>query len=175
MVTAYLGLGANLGDRKQNLTKALQLLSQKVSIYQLSSIYETDPVGYKKQPLFLNAVCHISTVLSPDQLLNLAKEIEAKMGRTPSFLNAPRPIDIDILFYNNKVINSPKLTIPHPRLTERAFVLIPLVEIAPELTHPVNGKTVKELLDNLGTSAGVQKWDKAEEVMNRRQNVSGIR
>jgi len=174
MVTAYLGLGSNLGDRKQNLARALELLSQHLKIEQTSSIYETEPVGYEQQPLFLNAVCRISTKLNPERILRLAKKIEAELGRTPSFPNAPRPIDIDILIYGDAVFSDKELTIPHPRLAERAFVLVPLAEIAPALVHPENGKTIKELLGNLGNATGVRKWAEAGETMTRRQDVSSI-
>jgi len=174
VATVYLGLGSNLGDRKHNLAQALELLSKHVVIELISSVYETEPAGYREQPLFLNAVCRISTGLNPEKLLRLAKKIEAKLGRTPGFPNAPRPIDIDILFYDNQVLNDKELTIPHPRLAERAFVLVPMAEIAPDLVHPGNKKTVKELLDDLGAVTGVRKWSEAEELMNRRQDVSSI-
>jgi len=174
MATAYLGLGSNLGDRKQNLVRALELLSEHVVVEQVSSVYKTEPVGYQKQPLFLNAVCRISTELKPGQLLRLAKKIEAKLGRTPSFSNAPRTIDIDILFYGEEVLSSKELTVPHPRLVERAFVLVPLAEIAPDLVHPGNGKAIKQLFVDLGHVAGVRQWAEAEEIM-RRQDVSSIR
>jgi GTP cyclohydrolase-4 len=174
MVTAYLGLGSNLGDRKQNLARALKLLSQHLKIEQVSSIYETEPVGYEQQPLFLNVVCRISTGLNPEKLLQLAKEIETELGRTPSFPNAPRPIDIDILLYGDEVFSNKELTIPHPRLAERAFVLVPLAEIAPDVVHPENGKTIKDLLDDLGNASGVRKWAKAGEITTRRQDVSSI-
>ncbi len=174
MATAYLSLGSNLGDRKQNLARALDLISVQAVVEKLSSIYETEPVGYKDQPLFLNAVCRISTELSPEKLLRLAKKIEAELGRVPSFLNAPRTIDIDVLFCGDKVFSNRELTIPHPSLAERAFVLVPLAEIAPDLVHPVNGRKVKELLDDLGEASGVRKWAEAGEIMNRRQDVSSI-
>ncbi len=176
MVTAYLGLGSNLGDRKQNLSKALELLSRQVAIDQLSSLYETEPVGFKDQPLFLNAVCRITTTLNPEKLLGCVKGIETAIGRTPSFPNAPRPIDIDILFYGERTARSEALTIPHPRLTQRAFVLIPLAEIAPDLVHPGKGKTIRELLNNLENTEGVRKWADSEANMKnkRRRHVSGI-
>jgi GTP cyclohydrolase IV len=174
MATAYLGLGSNLGDRKQNLARALELLSKHMVVEQVSSIYETEPVGYQKQPLFLNAVCRISTELKPRQLLRLAKKIEAKLGRMPSFPNAPRTIDIDILFYGDEVFSSKELIIPHPRLAERAFMLVPLAEIVPDLVHPGSGKTIKQLLADLGHVTGVRQWADAEEIF-RRQDVSSIR
>jgi GTP cyclohydrolase IV len=156
--TVYLGLGANLGDRIGNIRKALALLSEKVSVEKLSSVYETEPVGYSDQPIFLNAVCRAVTQLKPDELLSLAKATERSMGRTPSFPNAPRPVDIDILLYGDLIVESPGLVIPHPRLQERAFVLIPLAEIAPDLVHPLNGRTVREMLMGLSAAEGVTVW-----------------
>ncbi|MBN2187097.1 MAG: 2-amino-4-hydroxy-6-hydroxymethyldihydropteridine diphosphokinase [Dehalococcoidia bacterium] len=158
MAIAYLCLGSNLGEREKNLTQALTSLSQKVNLEKVSSIYETEPVGYKEQPFFLNMVCQITTDLSPWELLRLAKNIESKMGRTFSFTNAPRPIDIDILFYDDQSIQTQNLTVPHPRLADRAFVLIPLAEIAPELTHPGLNKSVAELASSVRGHNGVRKW-----------------
>jgi GTP cyclohydrolase-4 len=172
---AYLGLGSNLGNRRRNLAQALELMSKNVEVQRISSIYETEPVGYEQQPLFLNLVCRVSTMLLPEELLGFLKEIENSLDRKPSFRNAPRPIDIDILFYDDVVLASQELTIPHPRLTERAFVLVPLAEIAPGLVHPVKRKTVGQLLQDTGEVSGVRKWGQGEELLNRRRNVSGIR
>ncbi len=176
MVTVYLGLGSNLGNRKQKLAQALEMLSQQAEIEQVSSVYETEPVGFIEQPLFLNAVCRISTSLSPTKLLAFAKKIESTLGRVPSFANAPRPIDIDILFYGNRTIRSNALAVPHPRLIQRAFVLVPLAEIAPDLIHPESKKTIKELLDSLGNDEGVRRWSEASAIIGkrRRRHVSGI-
>lgn len=157
-VTAYLGLGSNLGERWGNLERALNFLSQRLRLEKLSSIYDSEPVGNAQQPRFLNMACQASTTLSPAALLALSKGIEAKMGRTGGS-GAPRLIDIDILFYGDQVIKTPELVVPHPRLTERAFVLVPLVEIAPELVHPVEGKTARELLAALKEVQGVFKWE----------------
>jgi len=171
MATVYLGLGSNLGDRKQNLSRALELMSQKLDIEKLSSIYETEPEGFTQQPLFLNAVCRISTEMDPEELLEFIKDIEYQLGRRPSFPNAPRPVDIDILFYDDRIVNSQALIIPHPRLAQRAFVLVPLAEIGPEAVNPANGVPVSQLVKNLSSVDGVNKWADAKEFNFRRYDV----
>ncbi|MDO8567925.1 MAG: 2-amino-4-hydroxy-6-hydroxymethyldihydropteridine diphosphokinase [Dehalococcoidales bacterium] len=154
----YLGLGSNIEDRKRNLEIAVGLLKERFRIGGVSSVYETDPVGDVNQPKFLNMACQVFTTLPPDVLLALVKGIEFKLGR-PVGIGGPRPIDIDILLYGNMVLDTPNLVIPHPRMAERAFVLVPLVEIAPNAVHPVKQKTVKELLDGLKEKQGVVKWE----------------
>ena len=157
-VIAYLSLGSNMGNRQDNLDKALDILSQRLRMGQVSSIYDTEPVGNTNQPRFLNLVCQVYTTLPPAALLALTKGIELKLGRAPGTSNKPRPIDIDILFYGNQIVETPELIIPHPRLSERAFVLIPLAEIAPDLVHPVSGRTVRELLQGITGTQSVLRW-----------------
>ena len=157
-VSVYLGLGSNMGNRQGNLERALDLLSQRLKVASVSSIYDTKPMGNVNQPRFLNLVCQVYTRLVPKALLTLVKGIESKLGRTGKS-GFPRPIDIDILFYNDQVVETPELTIPHPRLARRAFVLVPLAEIAPGFSHPVSGKTMSELLSGVTKTQGVLKWE----------------
>ena len=151
--TIYLGLGSNMGDRRYNLESALGALAREISIKVVSSIYDTKPVGNTLQPRFLNLVCAAATSLMPPDLLSFVKQIEKNMGREPGPVNSPRPIDIDILFYGNQVIEMPGLIIPHPRLAERAFVLLPMAEIVPDFVHPVIGKTIRQILLELKVNA----------------------
>jgi len=165
--TVYLGLGANLGDRLANLRLALQRLQTLARLEEVSSLYETQPQGVSAQPLFLNGVCRVTTGLEPKALLRFLKNVERETGRQPGGERwGPRPIDLDILLYDDSVLDAPELTVPHPRLAERSFVLVPLCELAPELRHPLLGKTMKELLASVGKK-GVRKiapraWEKGE-------------
>jgi dihydropteroate synthase/2-amino-4-hydroxy-6-hydroxymethyldihydropteridine diphosphokinase len=152
----FLGLGANLGDRARNLAQAIQRLEKHAKVINTSSIYETDPWGFEHQPKFLNQVVEIRTDLSPVELLAFLKEIEADMGREKTFRLGPRNIDLDILFYDDLSMTSDSLTIPHPALAQRAFVLIPLIEIAPGLRYPELNKTIKELASDADTQ-GIRK------------------
>lgn len=154
MVTAYFSLGSNLGDCAQNLAEALHCLRQQVQGMRVSSLYETAPVGYANQPAFLNLACEGLTALPPDALLRFVKQIEQQLGRQATFRYGPRLIDVDIVLYGGWVVSTPTLSIPHPRLAERAFVLAPLAEIAPHARHSLLNVDVAELLARVD-AAGV--------------------
>jgi 2-amino-4-hydroxy-6-hydroxymethyldihydropteridine diphosphokinase len=164
MPIVYLALGTNLGDRPANLRAAINALREAppkgapaVTVLAESPIYETPPWGVADQPFFLNMALKGETHLTPLALLAHLKHLETKLGRVPSIRYGPRLIDMDILFYDDLILNTPGLAIPHPRLQERAFVLIPLAEIAPDLRHPVLGKTVAEMLAECDTS-GIKQY-----------------
>lgn len=146
MSIVYLALGTNLGDRLANLRAAVDALAPHVNVLAESRIYETPPWGYADQPAFLNMAVKAETSLGPESLLKRLKQLEVRLGREASFRYGPRRIDLDILFYDDLVLESETLTIPHPRLHERAFVLVPLMDLAPNLIHPVLKKSVAELL-----------------------------
>lgn len=155
----YLALGANLGDREATLRAARLALPPPVAVRAASPIYKTPPWGFTEQPEFLNQVLETTTELSPAGLLAHLKSIERTLGRAETFRYGPRLIDLDILFYNDLVTEEPGLTIPHPRLHERAFVLVPLADLAPNLRHPALGLTVAEMLARVDAAGVVPQED----------------
>ena len=146
MSLVYIALGSNLGDRAANLAKAREMLGNDIRVLKCSSVYQTAPWGYSEQDDFYNQVLECETELSPMRLLRRLKGVERGMGRKKTFRNGPRVIDLDILFYDNLILETMRLVIPHPRMHERAFVLVPMVELNPELIHPKLGKNMAELL-----------------------------
>lgn len=153
----FLSLGSNLGDREGNLRAALRLLEkQGVHVVRRSSWYETDPVGYTDQPSFLNVVVEVRTSLDPHELLRCAQRVEAALGRVRTVRWGPRTVDVDVLLYGGRVVNTPDLVLPHPRMRERAFVLVPLFEVAPELVLP-DGTPVAALLPSVADQRVVRR------------------
>lgn len=148
----YLGLGSNLGNRAAALEAALAALAPQVRTLRRSPIYETEPWGLADQPVFLNQVVEAETELEPAELLKLLKATEKELGRQPRTRNGPREIDIDILLYDDLTLEAPGLRVPHPNLQQRAFVLVPLADLAPDLVIPGGEKSVKEMLSTLDTS-----------------------
>ena len=144
--TVYIALGSNLGNRLANFKNAISNFTPQLEVKKKSLVYETPPWGYADQPAFLNQVVMAETYLEPEDLLDHLKRLEVVLGREPTFPNGPRLIDLDILFYDDVTIDSPPLVIPHPRLHQRGFVLVPLNDIAPDLIHPVIDKSVSEML-----------------------------
>jgi len=159
MATVYLALGSNVGDREENLRKAIRRLGTSgVHVTKMSSVYETEPVDYLEQPWFLNGVLEAQTKLPARELLAALREIESQMGSKKPFAKGPRLIDLDILLYDNASIHTPELEVPHPRMLLRNFVLVPLAEIAPNLRHPSWPATVAELLANSHDASQVRKY-----------------
>ncbi len=153
MHTAYIGIGSNLGYREDNCERAIKLLiANGILVTKRSSMAETEPWGVKEQPDFINMAVEIKTGLTPEELLRLLKNIEIDVGRLPSSHWGPRIIDLDILLYDDVIMETPELQIPHPGISEREFVLKPLAEIAPDKMHPVLKKSVKKLLEEVDSS-----------------------
>jgi 2-amino-4-hydroxy-6-hydroxymethyldihydropteridine diphosphokinase len=161
MPSIYLSLGTNLGDRLANLQAALAALPPAVNVLHRSDIYETEPWGVTDQPAFLNMVIQGETHLSPTELLFYLKRLEKELGRLPSVRYGPRLIDLDILFYDDLVLHTPELIIPHLHLQERAFVLVPLADIASDLIHPVLQEPIHDLLTKVETK-GVKRYGKTD-------------
>lgn len=157
---AYIAIGSNLGDRVDNVKKAVLRAADEVNatLVFMSSFYETEPWGIKEQPAFVNAVMGVETVLSPSKLLAHLKSVETGMGREKAERWGPRIIDLDIIFYGGLVMDEGGLTIPHPAAHERAFVMVPLAEIAPEFVHPVIGKSAADIAKSLDSS-GIRKME----------------
>ena len=154
----YLALGTNLGDRFANLQAAIAALPPAIHVLDRSPVYETPPWGLTSQPAFLNMVLKGGTHLAPLALLAHLKHLETELGRLPAVRWGPRLIDMDILFYDGLSLATPELVIPHPRLHERAFILVPLADLAPEFVHPVLGKPVRQMLAGVDTT-GVKLYE----------------
>jgi 2-amino-4-hydroxy-6-hydroxymethyldihydropteridine diphosphokinase len=159
MNTVYLSLGSNVGDREANLVRAIEEFARRgARIIRQSAFYETEPLEIRDQAWFLNCAVEVETTLTPQQMLTVLLEIESEMGRQRAVKYGPRNIDIDILLFGASVVDTPDLVIPHPRMAERRFVLVPLNEIAPNARHPVLDKTFRELLNSTPDKSVVRLW-----------------
>ena len=167
MTSVYLGLGSNLGHRRRNIERAIAAFKPGVLVDAVSDLYETAPMYIAEQPPFLNAVARGQTALEPLDLLHFVKEIEREMGRVPTTRFGPRLIDIDILLYGDRIVDTPYLTIPHPRMAEREFVLRPLADIAPGLGHPALKKTMAGLLAALKPDPNMKRLEQGRETEGR--------
>jgi len=159
MTNVYLSLGSNIGNRAQNIARGIAALGKRgVRVTQESSLYETEPLEIKEQPWFLNSAIEVETELSSVRLMEVLLEIEREMGRERRVPKGPRLIDMDILLYGADIVREPRLEIPHPRMAERKFVLVPLAEIAAEVSHPVSMMTIAEMLEATPDQSEVRKW-----------------
>lgn len=155
----YLGLGSNVGDREAHFRAALKALADgDITVWQCASLYSTEPRDFEEQPWFLNTVIEVRTLLEPEQLLRQCLRIEAASGRVRTTPKGPRPLDIDILLYKERILSIPGLKVPHPRFRDRRFVLVPLAELAPDLADPVSGLTTRQLLDLCPDTGTVQRY-----------------
>jgi 2-amino-4-hydroxy-6-hydroxymethyldihydropteridine diphosphokinase len=159
MAKVYLSLGSNLGDRAQNIARSIEALAARgIRLMKQSSLYETEPVELRAQEWFLNSVIEVETNKTPQELMQQVLEIERGMGRIRTAPKGPRIIDMDILLYGSKTVREPNLVIPHPRMADRRFVLVPFAEIAPDAVHPTYKKTIAELLAETPDSSEVRTW-----------------
>jgi len=170
-ITCYLGLGANKGDRAENIRNALDIISQRdgITLLKYSSVYETEPIGVSNQPYYYNCVAEIRTGLEPHQLLKTLKSVEYELGREPNTHLLPRPIDIDILLYGDLEVDSLDLLIPHSRITKRAFVLVPLMELNSDLIHPITRLPLKGYLEKIKPPQNIKKVIDAGQLFERTQ------